>query len=374
MAGYRPENKESTTLVDRSGLPSHALEFIAYRLPTEDLIDFSQTCSYWRNVVVQLRGSFELRISVPWLLIMDQTRPDLCGFFSPRRRSFYEFPLPQVRGRRCLSSRGWIMTIGSDRDVQMFNPLPRGRARTEGSASKPQGLPITDRQIGKFVLSTCPSSSAQPEIMVLCDSDRRLGLWNYRDNAWTMVSPDRIYMDLIYHECRFLAVDAIGTIRAFEAKQDGPNPATDGRVVARRPRGLIDFKRFKKHYLVEWSGSLLVVTQEWQDEFETSGFQAFLLDLEASTWTKVDSLGNTSLFLGLNSSFSMEVTDQHGGIEPNCIYFTDDRTYKLTKGEDMGIYHMADGRIEPLFGDGTPVCPNSTPLWIEPQCGVSEDY
>lgn len=67
----------------------------------------------------------------------------------------------------------------------------------------------------------------------------------------------------------------------------------------------------------------------------------------------------------------MEVSDRHVGIEPNCIYFTDDRTYKLTEGKDMGIYHMADGRIEPLFNDSTPVCPNSTPLWIEPHCGVS---
>ncbi|KAI6690404.1 hypothetical protein NL676_027232 [Syzygium grande] len=105
-------------------------------------------------------------------------------------------------------------------------------------------------------------------------------------------------------------MDAGGTIRAFDVRQDGLNPNTDGRVVAQRPPGLVDLEYFKKHYLVECRGSLLVVSQEWQQGFRfvTSRFRAFLLDLEANTWTKVDSLGNAFPFLGLSSTFSMEAT------------------------------------------------------------------
>ncbi|KAF8026161.1 hypothetical protein BT93_F2847 [Corymbia citriodora subsp. variegata] len=363
-----------------SDLPSPLLELIACRLPIDDLIDiddlisFGLTCSHWRNVVVRLQGSFRRRISVPWLMITDWRRPESCSCFSLRQRGFYEFPLPHVRDkRRCLSSRGWVMTIGRDRDVQMFNPLSRARACIQLSAlqphcSPPQG-PIHNEQIGKFALSACPYSSEKSEIMILSDIDRRLALWNYRDRSWTMVSPHRIYMDLIYYEGRFLAVDAMGTIRAFPVELDGLHPDADGQVVARRPCGLVDLRHFKKHYLVECWGSLLVVSQEWRRGFVTSGFQAFLLDLEASTWTRVGSLGDRSLFLGLNSSFSMEITDRHGGIEPDCIYFTDDCTNLYSEGKDMGIYHMADGRIDPLLFEGMPDCPNSAPLWIEPNAG-----
>ncbi|XP_010064910.2 putative F-box protein At5g55150 [Eucalyptus grandis] len=355
------------TAGDWSDLPSPLIELIAYRLPLDDLIDFSETCSHWRNVVVRLQGGFQRRISLPWLMIANPTRPNSPGFFSLRRQSFYEFPLREVRRKRCLSSRGWIMTIGGNGNVRLFNPLSRGRARVKLSALKPDGYINVD--IGKFALSACPLSSAESDIMVLGDIDRRLALWNYQDRAWTMVSPHRIYMDLIYHKGRFLAVDATGTIRAFPVKLDGPNPATDGRVVAWRPPGLVKLEHLKKHYLVECWGSLLVLSQEWRQGFVTSGFQAFLLDLEASTWTKINSLGDRSLFLGLNSSFSMEVIDRHGGIEPNCIYFTDDCTYNGTGGKDMGIYHMADGRIDPLLFDAMPHRPDSTPLWIEPNAG-----
>ncbi|XP_056167645.1 uncharacterized protein LOC130138230 [Syzygium oleosum] len=318
---------------DWSDLPSHLLELIAFRLPIADPIDFRETCPYWGSVAVQLLGSFQPRIGIPWLMITDQTRPDLCGFFMPQRQSFYEFPLPEVRAKRCLSSRGWIMTIGRDGDVEMFNPISRERHPAKLSGFKDWGGekgPITNTRICTCVLSACPFSPAKFEIMVLCDANRRLGTWNYRNQAWTVVSPYRIYMDLIYHKGSFLAMDAGGMIRAFDVRQDGLNPDTDGRVVARRPPGLVDLEHFKKHYLVECRRSLLVVSQEWQQgsRFVTSRFRAFLLDLEANTWTKVDSLGNASLFLGLDSSFSVEVSDQHRGIEPDCIYFADDRMCK----------------------------------------------
>ncbi|KAF8026160.1 hypothetical protein BT93_F2846 [Corymbia citriodora subsp. variegata] len=342
-----------------SDLPSHLLELIADRLAIDDLIDFGRTCSYCRDVIVGLRGSFQRRISIPWLMITDQTRPHLCSFFSPRQQ------------RWCLSSRGWVMMIASDGiywDVQMFNPLSRARTcvNLSGNQYAPARGRINNEQISKFALSPCPSSHGTSDIMVLSNTDRRLALWNSRNHDWTTVSPDRIYMDLIYHEGRFLAVDAMGTIRAFPVELDGFNPDADGQVVARRPHGLVSFEHLKKHYLVECRGSLLVVSQEWRLGFATSGFQAFLLDLEASTWTKVGSLGDTSLFLGRSSSFSMEVNDRHRGIKPDCIYFTDDFSNKHTEGKDMGIYHMADGRIDPLLFDGMPYCPTSAPLWIEP--------
>ncbi|XVF10626.1 hypothetical protein REPUB_Repub07fG0198800 [Reevesia pubescens] len=86
---------------------------------------------------------------------------------------------------------------------------------------------------------------------------------------------------------------------------------------------------FQQIYLVESSGSLLVVARESErrsksdKSYKTTGFGVFELDVESRVWLKVSTLGNMALFLGHNSSFSIEVRN-HSHCKSNCIYFTED--------------------------------------------------
>ncbi|KAL3724938.1 hypothetical protein ACJRO7_030015 [Eucalyptus globulus] len=128
----------------------------------------------------------------------------------------------------------------------------------------------------------------------------------------------------------------------------------------------------KQAYLVQsTTGSLSVMSRQGQQEpgARTSRFDVVAIYLETQPWTEVKNLKNTSLFLGWNSSFSLEINEKHH-IKSKRIYFTDDylessRHTKNGGGKDMGIYHLEDGKIEPHFS-GKSYSHFSPPLWIEP--------
>ena len=116
------------------------------------------------------------------------------------------------------------------------------------------------------------------------------------------------------------------------------------------------------------TGSLLFVSR-WEEcePDRTFRFEVFEIDLNTQTCTEVKSLENTSLFLGPNSSFYLEVDEKHH-IKPNCIYFSDDswpRQVEERGGRDMAIYHIDDATTE-LYFRAMPHDFYSLPLWIEP--------
>ena len=112
--------------------------------------------------------------------------------------------------------------------------------------------------------------------------------------------------------------------------------------------------------------------------YGANAFHVLEVDLSSNKWSQVKNLGNRSLFLGDNSSLSVEVLDI-SSLKPNCIYFTDDcqMLYAVSEffpeggGRDMGIYNLQDGsieRIEPYFKGRSKwnLCdPITPPMWVE---------
>ncbi|KAJ0091462.1 hypothetical protein Patl1_14837 [Pistacia atlantica] len=140
---------------------------------------------------------------------------------------------------------------------------------------------------------------------------------------------------------------------------------------------------FEKIYLVESEGSLLAITREGVHVrpiyegseiccYGTYGFRVFEVNFESDTCEEVKNLGNNTVFVGDNSSFSVKASEVMG-YKPNSIYFTNDcwESYLGMDEEeklemtmmDMGIYMMEDGRIEPHF-KGTSIS------YITPRCGI----
>ena len=87
--------------------------------------------------------------------------------------------------------------------------------------------------------------------------------------------------------------------------------------------------------------------------YGTMGFEVFEVDLGGGKWKELKSLGNRALFLGNNSSISVEASD-FSGCRANCIYFIGsypDTYWSIPGGggRDMGIYNKLDGSIEPHY-------------------------
>ncbi|TXG50384.1 hypothetical protein EZV62_022908 [Acer yangbiense] len=194
---------------------------------------------------------------------------------------------------------------------------------------------------------------------------------------------------------KFYVIDVGGGITALDIKSDN---TVEAKQVANLPNGLrLDEFRMKL-YLVESAGKLLVVARNgvhFRDEVRSIGeepigeghrrtrtyganaFHVLEVDLSSNKWSQVKNLGNRSLFLGDNSSLSVEVLDI-SSLKPNCIYFTYDCQilYAVVEffpeggGRDMEIYNLKDGsieRIKPYF-KGRSKCnfydPITPPMWV----------
>ncbi|KAK3414965.1 hypothetical protein EUGRSUZ_H00542 [Eucalyptus grandis] len=335
-----------------SNLLPELLELCSRRLLLEDWFAFRSVCSTWRA------AAFEERFDYPWWMLEDDknTMTEWAEFYSPFSSQIHRVVLPEVKGKTCFSSRGWILTIGKDWKIHMLNPLSRAASRYRDdvielpSADKfPSWDPedagqsdVLDRTfLAKFVLSASPASSPNYTVMVIRETPKPLGFWKPGNEEWKELTPPDPYsggLDVIHYRGQFVAVNSKGTI--FTCDVDGPDPTAQ--VISKALEMPSEFRdsiyRCLRQYLVESAGRLLLILGFGQQEHGMASFQVLDIDLDARKWTKLERMGNVSLFVGFNSSFSVQVDEIKQSIKPNCIYFT--------WCEDIGTYHMEDGRIE----------------------------
>ena len=122
--------------------------------------------------------------------------------------------------------------------------------------------------------------------------------------------------------------------------------------------------RGEKCYLVECGRDLLLVVRSFnrvgvegqRDVAVTKGFEVFRLEMGGdcdgeSSSMELKSLGDKTLFLGLNRSIAL-LCDECPGFRGNCIYFLDDTLNSMgdvaQSVADNGVFDMSDGSIEPL--------------------------
>ncbi|KAK3417304.1 hypothetical protein EUGRSUZ_H03049 [Eucalyptus grandis] len=365
----------STSIEGRwAALPEDLLQRCSQRLCLKNLSAIRAVCRSWQSADVKERSD------IPWLMLMDKDGMLWREFFCLSCQQVHKKLLPEMRANRYLSSRGWVLMISRDGEFRMLeNPMLRYRHIIElpnwnkfPNIKAPS--PFYVEFISKFVLSDCTTTSPDYKVMVIYHIGQ-LALWKPGKEEWTAVnSPtdEKIY-DVIYYKGSFVAVDFKD--RILRCNVDGPTPFV-AQVVFQVPRRLQEFEHeyppgslwyVNQVYLVQsTTGSLLFVSlQEQVASTITFRFHVLEIDLDTQMWTEVENLENTSLFLGHNSSFSLEVDEDHL-IKPNCIYFTYSCLSSFQFTEDrgdkgMGIYHLEDGTVE-LHVEGK----SSPPLWIEP--------
>ncbi|KAH7840193.1 hypothetical protein Vadar_013968 [Vaccinium darrowii] len=327
----------------------------------EDFSTFRRVCRSWRSVAV--KKNFKGCPQFPWLMLAEENNSDHRGLVSATEGNVIgKLLLPEAKGKRCFESLGWLITVSETGDMNLLDPVSRVQIHLPHISTfknHPEGNDLTTYfgYIRKAVLSSRPCVSSKDTnyvLMVIHESFRHLGFWRPGDKVWTNV------------ETR------------------GRDPIVVAHLCLEIPREVFKFKR---PYIVESNGELLVVVRDGYDQdylgdyvtlgedevvdvcCGTTEFGVFKVDLSNWEWVELQSLGDNVLFVGDNDSISVRASEFHG-IRPNCIYFTENfgPQYIYVKpggGEDMCMYDMEDRSVDLYYvgGSFSPMCP---PLWVRP--------
>ncbi|XP_070049801.1 F-box protein At3g56470-like [Nicotiana tomentosiformis] len=141
-------------------LPRDLLIPIAHRVKViEDFIAFGAVCTSWRTATP--KHNFDVfSPQVPLLMLADKD-DDYREFYSLSKQKVSRIFLPEVRGRACFSSEGWICTAAYTGEVNLLHPfsrtqiqLPPQEALLAFDCDDPEGgYPCIDQA----VLSASPS-------------------------------------------------------------------------------------------------------------------------------------------------------------------------------------------------------------------------
>ncbi|GFP83389.1 putative F-box protein at5g55150 [Phtheirospermum japonicum] len=226
-------------------------------------------------------------------------------------------------GKRYLSCGGWILCVSNGSgDVCLAHPVWRARIELPGVNT----FPDDDVDIAKMVLSGSPVRKIDDfVVMVIRGRNRQLGFSRPGDKSWTVMdSWAGWFCDIIYHNGKLYALDS--SKRVVECDIHGPSP-TRIRQVFSLPSSASDAAAVAvigMYYLVESCGKFLIVIRHSMHR-TTFLFEVFEFDVKDGSHKEIKQFDkwNKAMFLGLNSSVCIELSDWDV-VNPNCIYFTDD--------------------------------------------------
>ncbi|KAK3026415.1 hypothetical protein RJ639_041427 [Escallonia herrerae] len=318
---------------------------------------------------------------IPWLMLAEVEQQNESErwrqFFSLSSGRIFKVILPEASEIRCVSSLGWLLTLGELKE-NLLHPLSRLQIQQPDLNTfqdYDEHVNFLLEYVHRMALSASPAATRDYLGMVTHGFAASLGFWRPGDVSWTAVDRWELYMyDITYYKDKLYAVDVHGSVIVCDI--NGPNP-TQVNLVSSPPDGFLPLRN-EQLYLLGWLNSTLLVVSRKGVQLTDAGnygttiFRAFQLDLRYKRWSEIINLGNRALFLGFNSSFSMETSDTNR-CKANCINFTDDciDSYRSFPGggggggRDMGVLNFLDGSIEPHF-DGKSLSLVTPPTWVEP--------
>ncbi|CAN1298837.1 F-box protein SKIP23 [Linum perenne] len=362
-----------------------------------DLLRFGSVCSSWRTSAATRRSTAALHV--------------LPGY----DHSLTEFHLIKhtiiLVGDRDLDS--WLVKVADREHVpigkRLLNPLHSCCFRFDSLPENiPRVLPMRRFRVKElhqlFVLRnihthTCnwgvESSVSFRKPAIAWSSERsgefvmltiiRCGLAKFESvtRKWTSI-PDRgFFKDVISHKGELLGVDSTGRL-VIVGKQE--EDELDELIVAAtgNSHGLRGENKFLVHSI---NGELLLVDKYKQNDWGVVNFNfnfgprlnVYKLNEEEKTWVEVQSLGDTVLFLGDKSAFSVSSSDLHGCTARNCIFFTDTPSWTYPSEEmdalrGMNVFDLQSGDLTPLKN-----CHNYSkllwppPAWLSPPPSSFDD-
>lgn len=334
-------------------LPDDLLELIVGRLDLVSYLRLRVVCRSWLSILMNKHNL--LANEFPWLMV------ESSGTYSFRRlmgHQVHHLNLPQIQDNFCLGySEGWLIMVNSKvkcSKVCLIHPFSRSQIWLP---RVPWGWKFC-----KATLSSDPAA-ADPIVMVIGYGKTTLAFCRPGDRTWTtcyhQVGVGQVIDDVIFFQGKFYAFSKHGTIIVSDFT---PRPNVTLLQLGEPPRLRPSYKR----YLIESCGHLLLVA--YRHYFaEKYIFEVLRLDMHELHWTRMESLGDCTLFLSPASSLSVSVPG-HLKYPRNCIYYTDHwcRDQDAVGAWKSGVYSMDTGKITPLIGSGT--CRSGlAPVWVLPR-------
>ncbi|KAF3615725.1 putative B3 domain-containing protein REM14-like [Capsicum annuum] len=300
---------------DWSKLPVELLGLISSRLHfAEDCVRFGAVCKSWRISILQ-HGNYSCSF-LPWLMRPQTKHESLRRFYSP------------------------------------FN-----------------GKGFRDSFVCKVILSASPCSSDCVIFAIYADN-WKMAFVKPGDVSWTPLSCIHGHVDdAMCHDGKFYAIDTFGEILIWDLA------GSFLKRIAFTPSRGMDNLVYVTTYLVELEGQIYAIMRLLFDTritdtpcLTTWCFEIYKLDICNEKWEEVKSLGDWSIFVGSNHSFSISCST-YPECESNCIYFTDDFSgvyYKAVFSYDIGVYNVQNDRVQSLPQEDISDFAFSLPLWIIP--------
>ncbi|KAJ7961485.1 F-box protein [Quillaja saponaria] len=355
-------------------LPEILLVIAKKLISSEDFlasVAFGAVCTSWRSVYIKVKDVIkQLPTQVIWLMLAEERdHTDERGFFSLAKGNTRYLQLPEAKGKFCFSfPQGWLITTGKDLDLDLLHPLSRVQFQLPNLRTITKDFRsscLLSTVINRALLTANPSLTSDFRVVIICDFGR-LAFAKLGANSRTISKERYRFADVIYYNGNIYGVYPDGSIwvcdiEGYEPKATMLFHTKIGRFVP----------LFERMYLVESSGKLLAVLRtggQARSLFEgstiysygTAPFLVFELNISNRSCTRLESLENRALFVGRNSSISVNALNICG-CKANSIYFTDD----ANESRDMGVWNMMDGRIETLFNPPL-FCHVAPPLWVFP--------
>ncbi|KAL3830773.1 hypothetical protein ACJIZ3_019575 [Penstemon smallii] len=350
-------------MADWSELPFELLKLIS-RLShfLDDYVRFGLVCKSWRAALL-LKDKNNSCSLLP-LLMFTENENCLRLFCSPFNNRLYQFDLPEIYDRRCWgSSNGWLVTLDAKYELHLFNPLSSVQILLPSLHKNLKNLTYNpdvsrDRFFKKVVLSS--NSSLGNCVVLAIYSYNKIAFAKPGIESWTPLQcSSTSIQDAIYFGGKFYVADSSGDVIIFDS-----NGIHLKRVALTSPFHIC------LTYIAELGGQIHVVRRSMYYHVEkhvviTCGFKVYKLDQCSNKCVEVKTLGNWSIFVGSNYSFSISGTGYPECIS-NCIYFTDHYGPTIHCPYDMGTYSLDTDDIKPLFQEDLICLKSYVPTWIKP--------
>ncbi|XP_020676825.1 putative F-box protein At4g17565 [Dendrobium catenatum] len=381
-----------------SDLPIDLLRRISSQLSIVELVRLSLVCTSWNFTPTNcalLR--FQCRPS-PWLLLSNDVN-EASGTLTFReltiegeeaiisfQRRFSSITY-NTYGRRCFGSKdGWLVTLDKiELQPRLFNPITKANILLPSLYDfiMPQFASdgfirnscneilldimsddLRDIYFHKFIFS---SNNASGTVVVIYGIKKALALARSEDLTWVLgpqlsfysTKDDEQFEDVCYHEEneRFYAITNFSMVLAFDL--NGENVEL---ICPNRPNNYYHTINFDYMYYIAFLSGTLIriervidITHNRHHNATTMAIFVFKFvpsvvtssSSSYSQWIPINELGEYSIFVGCNQTFSLDHTVATG-IKPNCIYFSDHWSNMLLGNVDcdVGLCDLHNDRIQ----------------------------
>ncbi|KAK3228147.1 hypothetical protein Dsin_008009 [Dipteronia sinensis] len=225
------------------------------RMSEEDYVAFRGVYTSWGSAATN--DNFMFR-NCPVTLLMLPSRKDchVLHFYNLTKRIVTQVNLSEpLTGKRCVSSKGFLITIDQGLNVNLMHPF-------SNLQHKFPNLTTIIKNGNLLLITNCALSSnplLEPDyiLMVICRT-RKLIYARPGDETWTVLSQNRRgnYFDITYYEGRIYAANCFGKIRAYKVGE--VDKSSKKELVAKLPIKLPPYPP-PRPYIVESARALLII-------------------------------------------------------------------------------------------------------------------